>query len=199
LIWAAAFGHKRTFCNQVIILDDPDGRHQIVDTRKINDWLQIVGMFGVIASLIFVGLQMKQAHEIALSSIYQARSDATVDSLVSAINSPEFLSAISKLYAKKPEELTSQEAVALEFFLGADMTMFENNHRQYEMGYLSEEHWQRNLAELRCTLNTPVQRKFIVAWHYRESFMKVINDVIAQNGDNTGSCMYSDWPYTITE
>jgi hypothetical protein len=42
----------------------------MADMSKINDWLQVVGMFGVIASLIFVGLQMKQAHEIALSNTY---------------------------------------------------------------------------------------------------------------------------------
>ena len=40
-----------------------------MDTHKINDWLQIVGMFGVIASLIFVGLQMKQAQDIAYSEL----------------------------------------------------------------------------------------------------------------------------------
>jgi hypothetical protein len=170
-----------------------------MDKHKINEWLQIVGMFGVIASLIFVGLEMRQAHGIALSSIYQARSDATVGSLVSAINSPVFLSATSKMYADKPEELTSQEAVALDFYLGADMTMFENNHRQYEMGYLSEDHWRRNLAELKCTLNVPVYRKLTAAWHFRESFMKVINDIIAQNGANTGHCVSADWPYVITE
>ena len=31
-----------------------------MDSAKLNDWLQVVGLFGVIASLIFVGLQMKQ-------------------------------------------------------------------------------------------------------------------------------------------
>jgi len=41
-----------------------------MDQRKIGDWLQIVGMFGVIASLLFVGLQMKQSHEIAKSATY---------------------------------------------------------------------------------------------------------------------------------
>ncbi len=33
--------------------------------RDSRDWLQILGQFGVIASLLFVGLQMKQDHEKA--------------------------------------------------------------------------------------------------------------------------------------
>ena len=46
----------------------------MMDWAKINDWMQVVGIFAVVASLIFVGLQMKQAHEIALASQFQARS-----------------------------------------------------------------------------------------------------------------------------
>jgi hypothetical protein len=33
---------------------------------NIRDWLQVVGTLGVMASLIFIGMQMKQ--EIALSA-----------------------------------------------------------------------------------------------------------------------------------
>jgi hypothetical protein len=28
-----------------------------MDSAKLNDWLQVVGMFAVVASLIFVGMQ----------------------------------------------------------------------------------------------------------------------------------------------
>jgi hypothetical protein len=97
-------------------------------------------MFGVIASLIFVGLQLNQTQQIALSSTYQARSAATVESLMAAISSAEFLSASAKIYAGKSDEPTMQEAVAWEYYLGAEMTLFENNHQQYKMGFLSEEH-----------------------------------------------------------
>lgn len=37
---------------------------------KLGDWLQIIGLFGVIGSLIFVGLQLKQTQAIALSETY---------------------------------------------------------------------------------------------------------------------------------
>ena len=126
----------------------------MVHTSKINEWLQVFGMFGVIASLIFIGLQMKQ---IALSSTYLARSGATVESPVAASSSPEILFTSAKIYANKSDELTMQEAVAWEYHLGADMTMFENNHQQYEMGFLSEEHWQRNVAELEVHVRAPIE------------------------------------------
>jgi len=36
-----------------------------MDSAKLNDELQILGMLGIIASLIFVGMQLKQTDEIA--------------------------------------------------------------------------------------------------------------------------------------
>ena len=170
----------------------------MVDTSKINEWLQVVGMFGVIASLIFVGLQMKQTQQIALSSTYQARTAATVESLIAAIRSPEFLSASAKVYANKSDELTMQEAVAWEYFLGADMTLFENNHQQYEMGFLSEEHWQRSVAELKCKFALPLNRLMMENWFYRESFMIVIDEIIDQASENRTGCWDYDWPYSVT-
>ncbi len=37
-----------------------------MDSAKLNDWMQVLGMFAIVASLIFVGLQMKQSRDIAL-------------------------------------------------------------------------------------------------------------------------------------
>ena len=171
----------------------------MIDTSKINEWLQVVGMFGVIASLVFVGLQLKQTQQIALSNTYQARSDASVESLVAVMGSPEFLSASAKVYADRSDELSMQEAVAWEYFMGANMTMFENNHQQYEMGFLSEEHWQRNVAELECTFELPLNHQMMGNWFYRESFNKVVKEIVDQAGENRTGCWDYDWPYLVAE
>ena len=38
-----------------------------MDSAKLNDWLQVFGMFALVASLIFVGLQIRQTQEIAIT------------------------------------------------------------------------------------------------------------------------------------
>lgn len=43
-----------------------------MDSAKLNDWLQVIGMFAVVGSLVFVGLQMRQTQEIALA-VFQPR------------------------------------------------------------------------------------------------------------------------------
>ena len=41
---------------------------------EINDLIQIAGMLGIIGSLVFVGLQMKQTQTIALGEQIQAEA-----------------------------------------------------------------------------------------------------------------------------
>jgi hypothetical protein len=42
-----------------------------MDSQKLHDWLQITGIAAVVASLIFVGLQLKQSDEIALAEVLE--------------------------------------------------------------------------------------------------------------------------------
>lgn len=173
----------------------------MANMAKINDWLQVVGMFGLIASLLFVGVQIKQDHQIALSGIYQARSDATVNSSLAAINSPVFLDASAKLYAHRPDDLTMQEAIAWEYHIGAGLTAIENNHQQYLLGFLGEEHWQRNIEELRCTLDLPLNRKIVGSWRFRTSFQKLVDELGAQAIEDPNGCWDLDvaWPYPVAD
>jgi hypothetical protein len=169
----------------------------MVDTAKINDWLQVIGMFGVIASLMFVGLQMKQTQDIALSNTYLARTAIAVESNTSATTSPQYLSGMSKLYANRAGELTMQEAIALEHQLGSTMQMIENNHFQYLNGFLSEEHWQRNLDEMRCTFSLPFNREVIIDWPFRDSFDAVLAEVVEQAIEDEENCWASTWKYPL--
>ena len=171
----------------------------MVEMGKISDWLQVAGMFGVMASLVFVGLQMKQTQEIALSSIYQSRSDTTVEMTMAATNSPDVLSVLTKSYSGHADQLSMREAVAFEHYLGATVTMLENNHRQFEAGFLPEEHWQRNLQELKCALSSPVRRQMIMSWPYSESFTNVLRQVAAESDGRQEDCWVPHWDFVTRE
>lgn len=171
----------------------------MADMNKINEWLQIIGMFGLIASLIFVGMQIRQDHEIALSGIYQARNDISVQSSMDAISSTEFLNASAKIYADRAHDLTMQEAVAFEYYIGATMTNFESNHQQFLMGYLSEEHWQRNIRELECILDLPFTREVVAVWDFRDSFEQLVDEIIENAIRNPSGCWSYGWSYPVAE
>lgn len=68
-----------------------------MNTAKFREWLEIIGIFGVVASLIFVGLEMRQSQKIALSAAYQARSDSSMAIRMAAVESEAIRSANGKL------------------------------------------------------------------------------------------------------
>jgi hypothetical protein len=163
----------------------------MMEAAKINDWLQVIGMFGVIASLVFVGLQMKQTQEIALSNTYQARAHASVERNVAITTSPILLSAEAKLWVGKEAQLTPEEIVALSHNFYSQMDTFENNHYQLESGFLSEEHWQKNLAELKCIFTSPFYQQMWVPEEYRASYSRLIDRIVRDARDNPSAC----WDY----
>lgn len=159
-----------------------------MDSAKLNDWAQVVGIFALVASLVFVGLQMKQTQEIALASAYQDRTASSVERLVAEASSPENTSARAKERRGDFAGISPEERESRELFFAAYIVMAENHHYQYEAGFLPEEHWARNLAEMRCAFSTPLYRELIAKWKFRASFQAVLNDVIADAEADPGAC-----------
>lgn len=160
-----------------------------MDSGKLNDWMQVIGLFAVVASLVFVGLQMKQAHEIALAETYQARAEMSVNLESEASANPEFTSAMAKVYRGEAEKVTGEERIALEYYLGASITMFENLHFQYLSGFLPEEHWSRNLEDINCMMSLPAYRTIIEEWNFRDSFQSLLDRAIDEARQNpSDSC-----------
>ena len=148
------------------------------------DWKIIVELgstIAIVASLIFVGFQMKQTQEIALSAAYQARSDTSISIRTTAFESDTLLSALDKSNSGRSAELTSVESVALRYYFYLDMTYLENVHFQYQNGFLSEEQWQTNLDDIRFSLTNPNSREiWEMGMNMRESFEAVVNEVIRE-------------------
>ena len=47
----------------------------MMDSGKVNDWLQVGGIFGVLGGLIFVGLQLMQDRQIAATELVADAAD----------------------------------------------------------------------------------------------------------------------------
>ena len=92
-----------------------------MDSAKLNEWIQVIGIFALVASLIFVGFQMQQTHKIALADQYQSRAQTTIDYLLVRMQSdygnPRYPAQIRWL-------------------------LMDNNHFQYQQGFLTNETWQ---------------------------------------------------------
>ncbi len=110
-----------------------------MDSAKLNDWMQVVGIFALVASLIFVGLQMKQTHKIALAGQYQARAQVAMDFFATRMESdyvtPRYMERIG-------QDVTPRQIRHRRNASQIRWIMMDNNHFQYQQGFLTEETWQ---------------------------------------------------------
>ena len=60
-----------------------------MDAQKLNDWMQVIGIFSVVVSLIFVGFQLKQSQDIAVAGQNQERQSVALDYYASLIQVDE--------------------------------------------------------------------------------------------------------------
>jgi len=162
-----------------------------VNSEKLNNWLQLVGMAGVIGSLIFVGMQLRQTQEIAMSDAYQTRAYGSVGMNAASNSSPTLLSAEAKLWVGKQDELKPEEIVALVHDFYGRMETFENNHYQYTAGFLGEEHWQKNLLQLHCLFSHSIYQELWDANEFRSSFAALVDRILQDVRNNPSDC----WEY----
>jgi len=147
--------------------------------EKLEYWLQIIALFGVVGSLIFVGLQMKQDREIALSEIWQTRTATLVENSSSAASNEILLSALAKSASGRLAEITPVEEEAGRFYMWAAMYMWENSHYQYMLGFVPDEHWMRVRGGIKAELKDPFRGPLMrdISTRMRPAFRAVVEEI----------------------
>jgi hypothetical protein len=142
--------------------------------------MQIIGIFAVVLSLIFVGLQMRQTQEIARATLYQMRSDSSREVGGVMIENEHAREISVRVGAEGTQNLSPADA--LQYFLICDSVLghFENSHHLFTLGFLADEQWdadRRQLSRLMGGMCRP-------AWTQetrdglRSSFADEIDDIL---------------------
>ena len=107
---------------------------------NIGKILNVAGVVGVIASLLFVGLELRQNQVIAIAGQQQSRTEARLDQLLSTYD--------FNLEEIGVESIPWKDQSDLQRYIREQRQVYywvvnENNFYQYQAGLLSEELWQR--------------------------------------------------------
>ncbi|NKC00277.1 MAG: hypothetical protein GKR90_17575 [Pseudomonadales bacterium] len=145
-----------------------------------HSWVEVLGIFGVIAGLAFVGFELKQSRDIAVAQMYQDRAALDIQIRTYFAPSEAVYSAFTKFQDGK--ELTAQERTSIERAFGNILIYWESNHQLYEMGMLDEEHWTASIESMNLISKHPL---FISLWNaekdsYRTTFREIVNAQISQ-------------------
>ena len=108
-------------------------------TEKI---INIIGVLGVIGSLIFVGLQMQQSHVIALAAQQQSRTEVLVD-IIGGFDEGDksFVDLISGI----ADGSYSDDANTVRDAIWQIWMLYENDFLQNKLGLMDAEVWEARL------------------------------------------------------
>ena len=109
---------------------------------------QIISAVAIIASLIFVGFQLKKATSAIRATSSQAHSELYTDLVRSIIDNREFARAWS-IGMSDPKALKEEEWVQFVAYASALFRLYESSRVQWLNGRLDDEHW--NTVERQAT------------------------------------------------
>lgn len=141
---------------------------------KFEQWKDIgelAGLAAIIASLIFVGMQLKQSQDIALATQYQARAEATM-ALAIAHMEANTTPRIPQLRKHVSESIS---AVDINSYLWLWIQM-DNHYYQYKKGFLDEASWQAQLRNMKA-IYADCEMRFVYDWRkagLRDEFTALI-------------------------
>ena len=141
----------------------------------INVVIQLSGMLGIIGSLVFVGLEMRQSHRIALAAQHQARSEMFMDQV--NVHTEAGLTF---------RDYSNDERYAGLNGLWAASIVFENDFVQYELGLMEEDLWEKKKAVIR-TLSRFCEMADIWPSDLPEEFEQIVNEGSRQECIQYGS------------
>ncbi|SVD67851.1 uncharacterized protein METZ01_LOCUS420705 [marine metagenome] len=124
----------------------------ITNMGNLNNFLQVIGVLGVIGSLIFVGIELRQSQKIALARTQQERNNSAynvINTLTAANIDWQSIVLENNLdYQFSKELIARRNTYHLSWF------MFENDFFQYSQGLVDESVWNAKLKAFERWYNT---------------------------------------------
>ena len=133
----------------------------------------------MIASLIFVGFQIRQDHKIAQSVAYQQRTTTAAEFYWTVGSDPIARSAVEKTLTGATD-LTAEEIIAARWFWRSGKELLQNSYYQYQTGFLDDEHWSQARNIIKVGMAQPVSRSILLDGNTRPSFQALLDEIEAE-------------------
>jgi hypothetical protein len=158
-----------------------DSKGLVMDTDRVSHWLTIGANLAVLASIIFLAVEIRQNTEMTRAQITLGRSQNTLDLASMQFNSDYIPAILVKV--RDSEELTREELYRYRTHLRALLRIYDNDLQQYNMGLLGD-HIPRNIPRIidRWIVQNPLGRDF---WEsskvsFSSEFVEFVDAVIAE-------------------
>ena len=144
---------------------------------SIENLIQLLAMIGIIGSLIFVGLEMRQSQIIALAAQSQARASMLLERV--GVYTEANLDYQSLTFENSYDTNLSTIETAQRNTAHQAWFLFENDYEQYSLGLMSEEIWSAKLNGINRLFNRCEARGTYEVRKptFPESFLRLISTI----------------------
>jgi len=141
---------------------------------KYGDLFQIIGVIGIISSLIFVGLELRQTQKIAIAGQQQARTILRTNQLLSTYEfNPEEIGVENIAWEDQSKiQRYNREQRQVYYW-----TVMENNYYQYIQGMMDQVIWNKEKQYIQLAWNTCHLRYVFDAQIFIEPFIKYVKNL----------------------
>ena len=144
---------------------------------RFTEWKEIaelVGLVAIVASLVFVGLQLKQSQEIALATQYQSRAESVQELVIAHLES-DYVPFVPALRQGVEEGVPVGDIHTVHWL----WIQMDNHYYQYQAGFLDQDAWE---AQLRNTkeLFSFCRMRFVYEWRkrgLRDEFVSLVDSL----------------------
>jgi hypothetical protein len=155
-----------------------------MDTEKFSRWLTLGANLAVLASIVFLAIEIQQNTEMTRAEITQSRAEAAMSLAESTYNS-EFMPDIW-VKIREGQSLTASEEFRYRTWIRATLRNQENNLQQYNQGLLGE-HMPRAISGVikAVIVTSPLGLEY---WEgakhfYSDDFIEIVDSVIAESAE----------------
>ncbi len=115
---------------------------------------ELLGAIGVIASLVYLAVQIRHGQRAVRASTYQQYRQGNHQAINSALTVPGLASTVSSGLVDF-EQLDPEDAFRFTFWINGVMHSYDNACYQYRLGMLDDDRWAMHRADIVQFFETP--------------------------------------------
>ena len=148
---------------------------------NLKEVAELIGIASIVASLIFVGMQLKQSQQIAIASQYHSRAELAIVNWGNLMSSEEAPAIFAPILEEAMPDVTPEERAYAYFSAVSFHTLVDNHLYQYQAGFLDEEAWRPRREQLKNVLLSREYMQFVcLRLEFRSSYKQLCAELIAE-------------------
>ena len=153
----------------------------LLEKSNLKDIAELVGIASIVASLIFVGMQLKQSQQIAIANQYHNRAELAIENWGNLMSSDEAPTIFGAILGQAMPNSTPEARTYAYFGAVSFHTLVDNHLYQYQAGFLNEEAWQPRREQLKNVLMKHDYMQFVcLRLEFRSSYKQLCTELIVE-------------------